>query len=194
MRHAALIQPKPEQPPQLIGLGETWADAMAGARAWFGTEMDRTSSKDWPRLFALQEQLTVYTEDEFAAKTGIALDDWLAHVSATGIAPTMTSAMPVEDAWIPLPAPRSNSNSLPMMVYYTIGALIFISVMAGVRYGGTRILQREIDAITNSNNAFDIGSGPAYDSAIATVDPDDFWGDLYGPLDTGPSIGGVTGP
>jgi hypothetical protein len=194
MRHAAMIQPKPERPPLLIGLGETRADAMAGARAWFSAEMDRTSSKDWPRLFALQEQLTVYTEDEFPAKTGMGLDDWLAGMSAAGTAPTVASAAAERDAWVPLPTPKGNNSSLLLVVYCALSALIFIGVLAGVKYGGTHILNREIESITNSNNSFDIGSGPSYNSDFETIDPDDLWGDMYGPIDgMGPSIGGVSG-
>jgi hypothetical protein len=193
MRHAAFVQPKLEQPPLLIGLGESRADAMAGARAWFSAEMDRTSSKDWPRLIALQEQLTIYTEDEFAAKMGVPLDDWLARLSSAGIAPKVVSAAAEEERHLPLPTPKGNNSSLLNLMYYTLGALLFLGVLAGMRYGGTQILRREIDAVTNSSSGFDIGDSVEFEP-IGTVDPDDLWGDMYGPLDSDPAIDGVYGP
>ena len=194
MRYAALIQPKPEQLPILIGLGETWGDAMAGARAWFGAEMDRTNSKDWPRLIALQEGLLIYTEDEFRAKIGMPLDDWLAGMTAAGAAPKVaTVAQEVTGA--PLPTIKnSGSSSLPMVVYCTLGALLFFGIMAGVRYGGTQLIKRELDSITQSNSGLDIGSGTEYDSGIKTVDPDNLWGGMYEPIDMDPGISGIAGP
>ena len=87
MRYAATIQPHPGQPPLLIGTGETHPEALGAARVWFQKEFDRTSSKEWGRLTALQEQLTISTEEEFAARTGVGLDEWLARMAASGVGP-----------------------------------------------------------------------------------------------------------
>ena len=92
MRYATMVQPHPDKPPHLVGIGETRDAALAAARVWFRAEFDRTSSKDWPGLIALQDQLTVSTEEEFAARTGVGLDDWLARMAATGVAPATAPA------------------------------------------------------------------------------------------------------
>src|SRR5262245_59963148 len=87
MRYAATIQLHPDTPPLLIGVGESHPEALAAARAWFQKEFDRTNSKEWSRLSALQAQLAVSTEVEFASRTGVGLDAWLARTAAAGVAP-----------------------------------------------------------------------------------------------------------
>ena len=194
MRHVATIQPHPDKLPQLVGIGESGADALSGARAWFSQEFDRTNSKDWFRLIALQDTLADDTEDEFAAKTGVGLDDWLARMTAAGTTPAKAAPVPAVDANPPLPALKGNNSSQMVVIYCALSVLIFVGILAGVKYGGTRILNREIESISRSNNSFDVGSGPAFDSAIGTIDPDDLWGGLYGTMEPDTSIDGVMGP
>jgi len=119
MHYAATIQSHPEKPPLLIGVGETHPEALGAARIWFQKEFDRTSSKDWGRLTALQEQLTISTEEEFASRTGVGLDERLARMAAAGVAPAKAPKEPEPYRPLVPPSPRSggaeirSSSTLP---------------------------------------------------------------------------------
>jgi len=194
MRYAATIQPHPNKPPLLIGTGETYQEALAAARAWFQAEFDSTSSKEWTRLYALQDQLAVSTEEEFASRTGVPLDDWLARMAAAGVAPARALPEP-EGRPLAMPTPRqAGASGRDKLVYAALFCLLFVGSLATVKYVGGRLVNREIHAaLSNNNNP--IGTGPVMAPAIATIDPDDLWGDFYGPsYDDGDTIGGIAGP
>jgi hypothetical protein len=172
MRYATMVQPHPDKPPHLVGIGETRDDALAAARVWFRAEFDRTSSKDWPGLIALQDQIAISTEEEFATRTGVGLDEWLARMTTAGVAPATAPATSEEDAWVPLTTHRRDRGSLHFLLYCAFCACIFVGVVATARYGATRLLNRQIDSITNSS--YQIGGPMA--PAIPTFDADAFWG------------------
>jgi hypothetical protein len=192
MRYAATIQPKPEKPPLLIGTGETYQEALAAARAWFQKEFDRTSSKEWTRLYALQDQLAVSTEEEFAPRTGVSLDEWLARMAAAGVAPAKALPEP-EDRPFVVPTPRqAGASGRDKLVYTALFIVLFAGSLATVKYVGGRLVHREIQAaLSNSGNPI---GGPVMAPAIATFDTDDLWGDFYDPSSQDTEIGGIAGP
>jgi hypothetical protein len=191
MRYAATIQPHPEKPLLLIGTGESYQDALAAARAWFQKEFDHTSAKDWTRLYALQDRLAVSTEDEFAARTGIDLDEWLARMAAAGVAPA--TAPPVtEDQPLVVPGPRrSGGSGVEKLIFTALICLLLAGSLMAVKYAGVRFVDREIEsALSKSDNPF--GQGPAVAPAVATFDPDSLWRGSFDPSG-GDEIGGIAG-
>ncbi|HEY7035202.1 MAG TPA: hypothetical protein VH482_27940 [Thermomicrobiales bacterium] len=193
MRYAATIQPHPEKPPLLIGVGETQPEALAAARAWFQQELDHTSSKEWSRIYALQDQLGVASEDEFASRTGVGLDEWLARMAAAGVAPAKAPPVTAHAPLAP-PTPRKpGAGGLEKLVYCGLFCALFVGSLATAKYVGGRLVDREIHtALSNSNNP--IGTGPVAAPAIATIDTDDLWGGLYDPDAGGDQIDGIAGP
>ena len=192
MHYAATIQSHPEKPPLLIGVGETHPEALGAARIWFQKEFDRTSSKDWGRLTALQEQLTISTEEEFASRTGVGLDEWLARMAAAGVAPAKAPKEPEPYRPLVPPSPRSGAGGDQKFVYVALFFVLFSGSFATVRYLSGRLVNHTIEtAISNSNTG--INTGPAFEPAIATFDPDGLWGGDY-ELPDDSDIDTVAGP
>jgi hypothetical protein len=196
MRYAAVIRTGPGSAPRLVGVGESRDGALAGARIWFAAQFERTPHRDWPLLIALQDQLAVYTEDEFTARVGSSLADWLSRMSAAGITPPIAPPAPVsaaasDESWIPEPR-RRNDRGARALVSYLLIAVAIVGVLTAAKYVGGRMLQRELNEIANGENPV---SGPVYAPAIGTFDPD-AWGMTYEPSFGGGSelIGGVSSP
>lgn len=164
---------------------------MAAARAWFQQEFDRTSSREWTRLYALQAQLAVSTEDEFAARTGVGLDEWLARMAAAGVVPA--KALPESEGRpLPMPRPRRGGPSgREKLVYVALVCTLFVGSLATVRYVGGKLVHREINAALSNGNV-PVGN-PVAAPAIATIDPKTLWGGLYDPSSGGDQINGVAG-
>jgi hypothetical protein len=193
MRYAATVQPHPEKPPLLIGVGETQPEALAAARAWFQKEFDRTSSKDWSRLYALQDRLALSTEDEFTARTGVGLDTWLARMAAAGVAPA-TPLPETEGRPLVPPTPRKpGASGTEKLIYCALVFVLFAGSLGTMRYLGSKLVHHEIQtALSNKNNP--IAGAPVAAPAIPTLDTGNLWGGLYDPNTGDDQINGVAGP
>jgi hypothetical protein len=192
MRHAAVIRSRAEAAPQLVGVGETRDDALAGARIWFQAQFDRTSHKDWPRLIALQDRLTVYAEHELTSETGIGLDEVLERMAAAGFAPSTAPAEPTasasDDAWPTSPPPvRRSDDSTRSVLYSVIFGILLIGFLVAVRYTGGRYFRQDLLELINADQPV---MGPVSGPSIGTFDPDDFMIPTYSPWSV-PSEGSI---
>jgi hypothetical protein len=87
MRYVAVSRPDTTVQIEILGVGETMDEAYAGARAWFDNAFDKFGDLRWNELVAMQNNLNAVPEAVLYDRTGVTLDEWLAHLASVGQSP-----------------------------------------------------------------------------------------------------------
>jgi hypothetical protein len=151
MRYAAVTQSRPEAPVHVVGVGETPEEASASARHWFDGQFKRVRQKEWAHVMALQDHLTVFSEEDLEARSGADLDAWLKRMAAVGVVPVQVKPTPAAaepDVWSgPVQTPQTSEYGTETWV---LGAIVFLAVPAFELWWGAKQVALEEPLTTST--------------------------------------------
>lgn len=147
MRYVALTRLNLNSPVHLLGVGETLEAARTAAINWFDGAVDRGLVRGTTELLALQDRLTIMTEDDLLQQSGVGLDEWLLRAAVRGETLGSTEAAapaPVEPVVYKDNRLITSLQDLALVVVMLIALPIGLTFWQLYRHGFVEIFSAEI--------------------------------------------------